>query len=233
MSTASAKCPICDGPVKQSGRGRPRKFCSDACRFKSAAVAYAQRVCEAARPCAVVGCKRPARALDGSPYCVMHYARDRRGTEIDAPVRKLRGEARRPCKVEGCERSSICKDFCNLHYSRWKKTGDPGPAGLKKRPIGRIWTDEKSGYQYQGNRLYHRAVMERMLGRTLEEGETVHHKNGIRDDNRPANLELWVKTQPTGQRVTDLIAFVVEHYPDAVRAALAGEPQQQWLPLPK
>lgn len=62
--------------------------------------------------------------------------------------------------------------------------------------------------------------MEAMLGRALEPFENVHHKNGVRHDNRPDNLELWVRPQPAGQRPEDLVAWVVEHYSDLVRAAM-------------
>lgn len=37
----------------------------------------------------------------------------------------------------------------------------------------------------------HRLVMEKKIGRYLEPGEVVHHKNGDVLDNRPTNLELF------------------------------------------
>jgi hypothetical protein len=63
---------------------------------------------------------------------------------------------------------------------------------------------------YGSYALEHRLIMEKMVGRPLLPNETVHHKNGIRCDNGPGNLELWSTNHPKGQRVDDLIKYAKE-----------------------
>jgi len=65
--------------------------------------------------------------------------------------------------------------------------------------LGYVVIRTGSGYSI----LEHRQIMETMLGRPLEKGENVHHRNGVKHDNRPENLELWYTKQPSGVRVVD------------------------------
>lgn len=75
------------------------------------------------------------------------------------------------------------------------------PVGTRKmNSDGYISVKVVEGQQWAAE---HRLVMEQMLGRPLRRGESVHHKNGIRHDNRPENLELWIGPIRRGVRARD------------------------------
>lgn len=180
-------------------------------------------------PCQVDGCDRPSRTTRAA-MCDRHYMQMRRlGYVIPGPLTYRRDQ---PCRI--CGAPCHVRDLCELHDARLRLTGDVGPperlVAPRKKPAGR--TIDTSGYVTltgddprirRGSRYEHRLVMEEVIERQLLPNENVHHKNGIRHDNRPENLELWVTPQPGGQRPYDIAKWLCDHHRhDVIEALIAS-----------
>lgn len=167
-------------------------------------------------PCTVNDCTKVAEAHG---LCHGHFQRWQRHGDVQAD-RPL-GRQGALCSVDGCERPSDSRDMCKAHYNRTQRHGDPHAEkpirvtsglgsvshGYRSVPVPR---NERKFSNGMTTELEHRLVMARQLGRPLAPDESVHHRNGDRLDNRPANLELWSRWQPSGQDLVDKLAWAVE-----------------------
>jgi HNH endonuclease len=74
-----------------------------------------------------------------------------------------------------------------------------------------MWVPQHPRARRGGGYVFeHILVMEEMLGRHLLSHKMVHHRNGVKDDNRRENLELSVRPQPSGIRMEDAVAWARE-----------------------
>jgi endogenous inhibitor of DNA gyrase (YacG/DUF329 family) len=98
--------------------------------------------------------------------------------------------------------------YCCKEHAALGRSGENHPnwkGGRSKRSDGYIDVSSslvpdhlKEMARVEGKIFEHRLVMAMHLERVLEDHEVVHHKNGVRDDNRIENLELYPKYEHDG-----------------------------------
>lgn len=133
--------------------------------------------------------------------------------------------------MSGAITSSVCRNCgASFEHSLWRKRSFCSRQchGELRRKAAKAPARRSNRYRSiqvgpgkQG--MEHRYVMEAIIGRPLTDRETVHHVNGDPRDNRPSNLELWHSSHCSGQRVRDLISYVVKYHREDVEAALSHQ----------
>lgn len=127
---------------------------------------------------------------------------------IISEVKNKRGTLIANCVCDECGKEFkryLCmiesqRNFCSSECSSKSQRGRTGNqasywrGGRHKSKKGYVLIYKPKHYPFAKKRKYvreHRLIMEKAIGRYLRQEEVVHHKNGIKDDNRIENLLLF------------------------------------------
>jgi len=86
----------------------------------------------------------------------------------------------------------------NSMWGRRKEKSPHWRGGKRKNKQGYTLICVATGNRRAIYQSEHRIVMEEEIGRKLEKWECIHHKNGIKDDNRIENLVIVVNKKHNG-----------------------------------
>lgn len=123
-----SSCRGCDKLIFQSGRGRPKKWCSEACRVRAFREGRSGSKASAAELQAKADAKAALLAATADVVCEVCGGEVRRSASgipfkycsrscSNKAVRVRAVEEGRVCSVDGCGRAVSAKGLCGSHYS--------------------------------------------------------------------------------------------------------------------
>lgn len=218
----------------------PRRFCSKECQNSSQVKRhipppeYFHGECELCREAFDATPSRP-KYEPPKRFCKKCLGRGRNIVKFNH-VQVICKECGKEFEVPYSRTKRRKVQFCSVKCKaqNWSKGGAPLTGTGKPRigPDGYVYISMSKHPEVQARRTRgvrnnqvkeHRLVMEKFLGRILHPWENVHHKNGIRSDNRLENLELWIKPQPSGIRLDDIAGIYNKELFEAKARILALE----------
>lgn len=143
--------------------------------------------------------------------------------------------------TKSCERCGkvFAKDTAKYSHRQWAERRFCGNKCAQNKGINGTTTRYRMTQTPDDRRMaLHRYVMEQMIGRPVGRKEHVHHRNGIKTDNRPENLELMSASRhaklhspqrhPLTKNCTVCAAIFMPHPTKRKRAKTCSE-KCRWL----
>ena len=161
------------------------------------------------RKCARCGEKIGHRS---KKYCSIRCAREARkdNSRVVRVCSYCKKEFERRYSETRYQKHDFCSKKCMGLFLRLQPT-PKSEKGIDKI----VWRSHRTGYfigTVDGAVVRRsRYTVEKSLGRKLLPEESIHHKNGIRNDDCIENLELWSCTHPYGQRVSEKIVWAIDY----------------------
>lgn len=144
------------------------------------------------KTCSIEGCGKTVCARG---WCVRHYECWKRNGSPTAFQRVARYPDDAECSVDGCCEKPTDRNMCGKHAQRVRRYGDPHyltPEDVRRAnnraAQPKLGKCANSTYPKFFGRHKHRAEMERALGRSLQQGEVIHHIDGNKQNNDLDNL---------------------------------------------
>jgi len=132
--------------------------------------------------CGSIFYKRPNRIKSSKNNFCSHKCAGKYTSKKNSQI-KVCPFCKRQFRIKNSEikrkKTLFCSRNCWLSYIK----------DNKKTSIG------SDGYEHYDNKRKHRVIVEEFIGRKLTKDEVIHHKNGIRSDNRIENLIIMTKSE--------------------------------------